>query len=106
MSYEPFLRLVAALRTSDVRFVVIGVSAANYYARSASEIFATQERDLFIAPDAANLLAAGVAHLLFAARSWPMGYNAGQLPTSQAARSDLGEAAVRPRSSIRWPDFF
>src|SRR2546428_6263440 len=48
---DPFLRLARALRRSGVRFVVIGLSGINLHARSASEVFATQDRDLFVPPD-------------------------------------------------------
>src|ERR687887_1940808 len=53
-----FLRLVRAFRRSRVRFVVIGLSGINLHARSASELFATQDRDLFLPPDPANTLTA------------------------------------------------
>lgn len=55
---DPFLRLADRLRRAKVRFVVIGLSGINVYARSASEVFATQDRDLFLPPDPANELAA------------------------------------------------
>lgn len=41
-----------------MRFVVIGLSGANYYARSAGTLFLTQDRDLFLPLDPANALAA------------------------------------------------
>src|SRR2546428_9003542 len=55
---DPFLRLARALRRSGVRFVVIGLSGINLHARSASEVFATQDRDLFLPLDRDNALAA------------------------------------------------
>lgn len=58
MPREPYVHLIDALTSRGVRFVIIGVSAANYYAHSAAEIIATQDRDLFVPPDAANLLEA------------------------------------------------
>lgn len=45
-------------RGHGVRFVVIGVWGANYYATSAATLFTTQDRDLFLPPDPDNLLAA------------------------------------------------
>jgi hypothetical protein len=54
----PFERVVAALDNRGVRFVVIGVSGANYYATSASTLFVTADRDLFLPPDPGNALAA------------------------------------------------
>jgi hypothetical protein len=52
---DPFLRLVRSLARGGVRFVVIGLSGVNFHARSASELFATQDRDLLLPrdPDAA-----------------------------------------------------
>src|SRR2546430_13554845 len=55
---DPFLRLARALRRSGVRFVVIGLSGINLHARSPSEVFATQDRDLFVPPDPDDALAA------------------------------------------------
>jgi hypothetical protein len=55
---DPFLRLVRSLGRAGVRFVVIGLSGVNLHARSASELFATQDRDLFIPPHADDALRA------------------------------------------------
>ena len=55
---DVFERLVERLRRDGVRFVVIGLSGANYYARSARALFVTQDRDLFLPPDPENTLAA------------------------------------------------
>ncbi len=55
---DPFLDLARSLGRSRVRFVVIRLSGINLYARSAAEIFATQDRDLFVPLDADNALAA------------------------------------------------
>jgi hypothetical protein len=41
-----------------VRFVVIGLAGANYYARSGAALFATQDRDLLLPLDPDNALAA------------------------------------------------
>lgn len=51
---DAFRGLVRELRRQRVRFVVIGVSGANYYAESAGLIFVTQDRDIFLPPDASN----------------------------------------------------
>ena len=53
-----FVRLLSALGESEVRYVVIGVWGANYYARSSSTLFSTHDRDLFLPLDADNLLKA------------------------------------------------
>lgn len=41
---------------AEVRFVVMGVWGANYYARASGLIFNTKDRDLFLAPDVRNLV--------------------------------------------------
>ena len=41
-----------------MRFVVMGVSGANYYARSGGTLFKTRDPDLFLPPDPENLLCA------------------------------------------------
>ena len=47
-----------ALNDQHVRYVVIGVAGANYWAHTAGVLFTTQDRDIFLPPDAENLLAA------------------------------------------------
>jgi hypothetical protein len=55
---DKFAQLVSALQADDVRFVVIGVSGANYWARHAGMQFSTKDRDLFLPPDPDNELRA------------------------------------------------
>lgn len=55
---DPLAPLVATLLAKQVRFVVIGVAGANYYARSGGTIFSTKDRDLFLPPDPENLVRA------------------------------------------------
>ena len=55
---EAFQQLVRELAKGDVRFVVIGVWGANYYAMSGATLFTTKDRDLFLPADAENLLTA------------------------------------------------
>ncbi|MEQ8764124.1 MAG: hypothetical protein RL885_09365 [Planctomycetota bacterium] len=54
---DVFARLIAILEKHEARFVVIGVFGANYYAGSASGLFTTLDRDLFLPKDPSNLLA-------------------------------------------------
>ena len=58
MQYESFIRLIRTLTEHGVRFVMIGVGAANLYARTGAEVFSTKDRDLFLPLDARNLLQA------------------------------------------------
>jgi hypothetical protein len=53
---KAFFDLIRILRERDGRFVVIGVAGASYYAQTAHVIFTTQDYDLFLPPDADNLL--------------------------------------------------
>ena len=53
-----FHDLVRLLQADQVRFVLIGVAGANYYAAAASVLFATRDRDLFLPPDPDNLMRA------------------------------------------------
>ena len=53
---DPFLRLARALIDAHVKFVVIGVWGANYYATSASLVFRTEDRDLFLPAEPDNLV--------------------------------------------------
>ena len=55
---EAFNRLIRAFNEAQVRAVLIGVAGANYYAPSESAAVHTEDRDLFLPPDPANLLAA------------------------------------------------
>ena len=55
---DPFASLSHALSAAGVRYLVIGVWGANYYAPSGSAMFTTLDRDLFLPPDPDNLLEA------------------------------------------------
>jgi hypothetical protein len=55
---DPLVPLIGQLSTRAVRFVVIGVAGANYYATGGATVFATQDRDLFLPDEPDNLLRA------------------------------------------------
>jgi len=59
-AYDPFLQLVKSLAQRNVRYVMIGVWAANYYAQHGGHVFATDDRDFFFPPDPENLLTAWI----------------------------------------------
>ena len=51
---DAFARLVRLHERAGVRFVLIGLAGANYYARSGATLFVTEDRDLlrsFNSPD-------------------------------------------------------
>ena len=58
---DPFARLLKALERLGVRYVLIGVWAANYFASHGGHVFATEDRDFFFPPDPRNLLSAWIA---------------------------------------------
>ena len=55
---DEFRGLVHELGRNSVRFTVIGVAGANYFASAAGAVFTTQDRDLFLPPDSDNLMRA------------------------------------------------
>lgn len=58
MINSEFHALAHELEARAVRYVLIGVGGANYFAQSASYKFNTRDRDLFLPPDPDNLLRA------------------------------------------------
>ena len=84
---EPFLRLLHDLDVVGVRYVMIGVSAANYYAARSVAPFATKDRDLLLPADVDNELAAWAACDRLAFELW-----CGDEPARHAARSLAGRA--------------
>ena len=55
---DPFTALAGALSATGVRYLVIGVWGANYYAPSGNAMFMTPERALFLPAGPDNLLEA------------------------------------------------
>ena len=53
---DDFASLARVLVARDVRFVVIGVWGANFFASAAGAVFTTEDRDLFLPPDPDNLI--------------------------------------------------
>ena len=90
---DVFHRLLRLLAQHRVQYVVIGVAGANYYARSATEVFTTKDRDLFVPPDASNLLSAWHA-------SRESGYDlwSGQEPLGEPLDAWLAERVVSNRA--------
>ncbi|MFT5478167.1 MAG: hypothetical protein ACI8Y8_003530, partial [Planctomycetota bacterium] len=52
-----FAPLARALAAHDARYVLIGVWGANFHAHRGGVVFSTQDWDLFMPPEPANLLA-------------------------------------------------
>ena len=96
---DPFLRLARSLRRSGVRFVVIGLSGINLHARSASEVFATQDRDLFLPLDRDNALAAWRVSEKLGLELW-----CGAEPLDQPRDRLLAERVIAHRGLVRATD--
>jgi len=58
---DPFAPLGRALATRAVRYLLIGVSGANFYTHPAASRFVTDDYDLFLPLDSANLVQAWAA---------------------------------------------
>ncbi len=96
---DPFLRLARTLLRSDIRFVVIGLSGINLHARSASEIFATQDRDLFVPPEAENALAAWRVSERLGLELW-----CGDEPLDRPRDRLLADRVIAQRALVRATD--
>jgi len=55
---NPLVPLARALGAHSVRFVLIGVAGANYYALAGQDAFITRDHDLFLPQDPDNLVRA------------------------------------------------
>ena len=53
-----FMPLARAFSQGEVRYLLIGVWAANFHAHMAGVVFSTHDRDVFLPPDPDNLAAA------------------------------------------------
>lgn len=93
---DPFARLARALKKARVRFVVIGVAGADYYARSAGLLFTTQDWDLFLPPDPRNALRAWKVCEEAALELW-----LGDEPLGLPRDSFLAERVVSRRALVR-----
>jgi hypothetical protein len=58
---HPLSLLAGELAAGGVRYVLIGVSAANFYGPDGQAVFPTEDFDLFLPPDPANLVRAWAA---------------------------------------------
>ncbi len=96
---DPFTGLVAGLHGAHVRFVLIGVWGANFWARSASTIFTTQDYDLLLPLDPEDVL-----------RAWRvcelagLGLSCGDEPLDEPRDSVLARRVVDNRALVRATD--
>lgn len=92
---DPFLNLIAAFAAADVRFVLIGLAGANYYALSGSTIFTTEDYDLFLPAAADNALAAWQASESLGFHLW-----SGDEPLDLPRDRFLAEQIVARRAQV------
>ena len=93
---DAFTGVAAALLEAGVRFVVIGVAGANYYALSRQTLFATQDRDLFLPPDPENELSAW--HVC---RDCGLDLTVNEEPLGEPLDLWLAERVVARRATVR-----
>jgi hypothetical protein len=93
---EPFPHLIRALLTADVRFVLIGVAGANYFAETAGVVFTTQDRDLFLPADPRNELRAWKVCRAEGLELW-----CGDEPLGEPLDSFLARGVVSRRALVR-----
>ena len=53
-----FLEAISSLAAARVDFIIVGVAGVNFFARNAAAVVETQDLDLLLRPDPANLRAA------------------------------------------------
>lgn len=95
----PFEQAVASLNGRGVRFIVIGVSGANYYATSGSSLFVTADRDLYLPLEPANALAAWAACESVGLELW-----SGREPLDTPRDLGLAQAIVERQALVRASD--
>jgi hypothetical protein len=91
--------LVAVLNQAGVKYVVIGLAGANYWARSAHTVFTTLDFDLFLPVDAANALKAWQA-----AEACGLDLVCGDEPLDRPRDLFLAERIVERRALVRATD--
>jgi hypothetical protein len=94
---DPLAAYARALHAAAVRYVVIGVWGANYYARGS--LFMTEDQDLFLPPDASNLLSAWQA-----AESLGLALSSQDEPLDQPRDLALARAVVDRRALVTVSD--
>jgi hypothetical protein len=91
--------LLSALAARAVRFVVIGVWGANFYAKDASQAFSTGDQDFFLPPDAANLVRAWEA-----CESVGLELSSGNEPLDRPRDLYIARAVIQRRALTRATD--
>jgi predicted nucleotidyltransferase len=96
---DPFHQLIQELGHRAVRFVVIGVAGANYFATNTGTLFTTADRDLFLPPDPDNLQRAWQGCEAAGVALW-----CGDEPLDSPRDRFLADAIVSRRALVRGTD--
>jgi len=92
-------RLAAALSEAGVRYVVIGVAGANYWALSGHTVFTTKDFDFFVPPDPENCVSTWQA-----AAACGLELFCGDEPLDRPRDRFLAERIVERRALVRATD--
>lgn len=92
---DQYHRTLGSLSQAGVRFVLIGVAGANYYAVPRIDLFATQDRDIFLPQDASNLLK---AWLLLTETGWRL-WSGGE-PLGDPLDLELAESVIQHQGAV------
>ena len=96
---DAFARLVRSLERAGVRFVLIGLAGANYYARSGATLFVTEDRDHFLPLDPDDALGPwGVCEAM------RLQLRCGREPLGRPRDRFLAERVVANRALVRATD--
>lgn len=92
---DPYLTILRAFAEASIRFVVIGVYGANYYASATDALFTTDDLDLFLPLDPENTLSAwqGCRQLGYELES-------GREPLGEPLDAWLAERVVQQRATV------
>jgi hypothetical protein len=96
---DPFRKLVEGLNREFVRYVVIGVWGANYYAHAGAVSFRTKDRDLFLPLDPENLIRAWRACVTAELELW-----SNREPLDQPRDRFLADRVVAQRALVHATD--
>ena len=93
---DPLAPLARALSERSVRYVLIGVGGANYYAHAGATVFTTKDSDLFLPPDPDNLVQCWTACEAVGLELW-----SGDEPLDSPRDRWLAERVVSRRAVVK-----
>lgn len=96
---DPLAPLARALQEQSVRFVLIGVAGANYYAHGGATVFTTKDLDLFMPPDPDNLVRCWTASEMIGLDLW-----SGDEPLDRPRDRWLAERVISRRAAVNVTD--